>query len=197
MWDERYSETDYAYGKEPNTFLQAYANQLPKGNVLCIAEGEGRNAVFLATLGNVVTAVDSSAVGLQKASALAMENKVQINCVHTDLVEYDFGIEKWDAIVSIFCPLGATLRTKIHQQVIQGLKANGVFLLEAYRPEQLNFNTGGGPSVDTMPTKENLALELDGLAFTHLVECEREVIEGSYHTGMAAVVQAIARKPDK
>lgn len=194
MWDERYSTEDYAYGKAPNAFLEANVQSLPKGKILSIAEGEGRNAVFLAKLGYDVTAIDASIVGLNKAKKLAEENGVEITCIHADLAEYDLGVAAWDGIVSIFCPLPSAIRQNLYQRLPTALKSNGVFLLEAYTPEQIKYGTGGGNTVDLMQTKQSLKAELSGLTFSHLIELEREVIEGSYHTGLAAVVQAIAEK---
>jgi SAM-dependent methyltransferase len=194
MWDERYSTEDYAYGTNPNQFLELNINRIPKGKVLSLAEGEGRNAVFLAKQGYSVTAVDASSVGLNKARKLAEKNEVVIEFIHADLADYDLGENKWDGIVSIFCPLPSSIRKQLYKRVQAGLKPSGVFLLEAYTPEQLNHGTGGGNSVDVMQTKESLRLELADLRFQHLVELERDVIEGVYHTGIGAVVQAIASK---
>jgi SAM-dependent methyltransferase len=194
MWDERYSAQEYAYGTNPNKFLEANVSSIPKGKVLSLAEGEGRNAVFLAKQGYSVTAVDSSLVGLNKARKLAEENGVIVEFIHTDLAEYDLGENKWDGIVSIFCPLPSSIRKQLHKKVEAALKRNGVFLLEAYTPAQLKYGTGGGNSVDVMQSKESLSRELAGLKFKHLIELERDVVEGIYHTGMGAVVQAIASK---
>jgi len=194
MWDERYSAEGYAYGTKPNKFLEENFNCIPKGHVLSLAEGEGRNAVFLAKQGYSVTAVDASLVGLNKARKLAEENGVVVEFVHADLADYDLGENKWDGIVSIFCPLPSSLRKELYKKVMTGLKRNGVFLLEAYTPDQLKYGTGGGNSVDSMQSKESLSLELAGLEFKHLIELERDVREGIYHTGIGAVVQAIATK---
>lgn len=194
MWDEKYSADKYAFGTKPNEFLEANVHSLPKGNILSLAEGEGRNAVFLAKQGYAVTAVDSSLVGLNKGRKLAEENGVTVEFIHADLAEYVLGEHQWDGIVSIFCPLPPSLRKALYKKVEVGLKKNGVFLLEAYTPEQLKHGTGGGNSAELMQSKESLTLELPNLNFTHLLELEREVIEGIYHTGMAAVVQAIASK---
>jgi SAM-dependent methyltransferase len=194
MWDERYSTEEYAYGTQPNKFLAENVSHIPKGKVLSLAEGEGRNAIFLAKQGYSVTAVDASIVGLNKAGKLAEENGVVVEFIHADLADYDLGENKWDGIVSIFCPLPSSLRKQLYKKVEAGLKRNGVFLLEAYTPEQLKHGTGGGHSADVMQSIETLRLELAGLKFRHLIELEREVIEGSYHTGIGAVVQAIASK---
>ncbi len=194
MWDERYSAETYAYGKTPNDFLVEKVRWIPNGKVLSLAEGEGRNAVFLAKQGYAVTAVDASLVGLNKARKLAEENDVVVEFIQADLADYDLGENKWDGIVSIFCPLPASLRKELYKKVIAGLKQNGVFLLEAYTPDQLKHGTGGGNSVDTMQSEKSLRVELAGLKFKHLTELERDVIEGIYHTGIGSVVQAIATK---
>ena len=110
MWDERYSPDEYVYGKAPNQFLEENYNAIPKGKVLSLAEGEGRNAVFLAKQGYSVTAVDASQVGLSKAKKLAEENGVELELIRGDLVDFDIGENKWDGIVSIFCPLPSALR---------------------------------------------------------------------------------------
>ncbi len=194
MWDERFSAAEYIYGTDPNDFLRENFHHLPKGEVLSLAEGEGRNAVFLAKQGYAVTAVDGSLVGLNKARKLAQENGVAVEFIHADLAEYDIGENRWDGIVSIFCPVPSSMRMELHRKVVAGLKPNGVLLLEAYTPDQLKHGTGGGKSADLMMTKESLSLELADLNFTHLAELERNVLEGTYHTGIGAVVQAIASK---
>ncbi|MGA9998421.1 MAG: class I SAM-dependent methyltransferase [Pyrinomonadaceae bacterium] len=194
MWDERYSIEDYAYGTISNKFLEENVNHIPKGKVLSLAEGEGRNAVFLAKQGYSVTAVDASIVGLSKAKKLAEENGVVVEFIHADLADYDLGENKWDGIVSIFCPLPSSLRKQLYKKVEAGLRRNGVFLIEAYTVGQLKHGTGGGNSADVMQSEESLRLELAGLKFRHLIELERDVIEGIYHTGIGAVVQAIASK---
>ncbi len=194
MWDERYSAEEYAYGTTPNEFLVDKVIYIPKGKVLSLAEGEGRNAVFLAKQGYAVTAVDASLVGLNKARKLADKNGVTIEFIHADLAEYDLGKNRWDGIVSIFCPLPSSLRKELHKKVMAGLKQGGVFLLEAYTPNQLKHGTGGGNSVDVMQSEESLRSELTELKFMHLTELERDVREGVYHTGIGSVVQAIATK---
>jgi len=196
MWDKRYDMDEYAYGVHPNDFLAENYQQLPNGNILCIAEGEGRNAVFLARHGYSVTAVDSSAIGLEKAQRLATDQGVNITTVCADLADFDFGHQHWDGIVSIFCPLPSRLRQSIHARIVHALKVGGIYLLEAYTPEQLNYKTGGGNSADTMQSRATLGAELTGLEFLHLQELKRTVIEGIYHTGLGSVVQCIARKPD-
>lgn len=191
MWDEKFSTEHYIYGKEPNGFLKEHFDIIPPGDVLCLAEGEGRNAVFLAKQGYRVTAVDASLVGLQKAQKLAEENHVTIELVHSDLETYDLGENQWEGIVSIFCHIPEQIRKKLHQNIVRGLKNTGILLLEAYTPDQIKLKTGGPPTEDLMMSKQLLTDELQGLKFRHLRELEREVVEGTNHFGIGAVVQAI------
>ena len=194
MWDERYSGKRYAYGTEANEFLVSMQSKLPVGKVLCLAEGEGRNAVWLAQQGNNVTAVDLSKVGLQKAQLLAERKGVKINTVHADLAEYDIGIEQWDAIILIFCHLPPPLRKEVHKSCVAGLRHKGLLLLEAYTPQQLTYKTGGPPNETMMMDENIISNELDGLKFINLQEKVREIHEGEFHNGTGAVVQALAEK---
>ena len=194
MWNTRYTSKEFVYGKAPNEFLAQMRHHVPKGKVLCLAEGEGRNAVYLAGLGFEVTAVDASSVGLAKAEKLATENGVTIKTVVADLTDYPIEPEFWDGVVSIFCHVPMAVRKTVHERVCCGLKRGGVLLLEAYRPEQLALGTGGPPEASMMMTLDLLRDELPGLEFIHARELERNVVEGSLHTGRGAVVQVIGRR---
>ena len=145
MWDERYRGEEYVYGTSPNDFLRSQITHLPRGQILCLAEGEGRNAVFLAERGYDVTAVDQSPVGLAKARQLAEQRGVSIETVVADLGAFEVAPEVWDGIVSIFAHVPPPARRHVHRQVVTGLRPGGVLLLEAYRPEQLEYHTGGPP----------------------------------------------------
>ncbi len=191
MWDKEYDREEYIYGKLPNDFLKSHFDSLPKGKVLLLAEGEGRNTVFLAKLGYSVTAVDISSVGLKKAEKLAKENNVTIETICADLEVFDLGEDKWDGIVSIYCHLPPTLRQDLYNRIQLALKPSGVFLLEGYRPEQLGYKTGGPPVASMMISKEILVKELPRLSFSHLETLNREVNEGINHNGVGAVIQAI------
>jgi SAM-dependent methyltransferase len=197
MWDQRYSEPGFAYGTAPNEFLAANAERyIPaNGDVLCLGDGEGRNAVFLARIGFRVTGVDGSAVGLEKARALAEQNGVEIQTVVADLAQFDLGALRWDGIVSIWCHTPSALRTRLHHSVVAALRPGGVLLLESYRPEQLEYRTGGPPIADMTMTLAGARVELAGLELLQAEEKIREVHEGRYHDGASAVLQVIARKP--
>ncbi len=194
MWNERYSSESFAYGTKANDFLVSMIDRLPTGKILCLAEGEGRNAVWLAQQGNEVTAVDASDVGLQKAHRLAKTRGVEITTVHADLADYDIGTQKWDAIISIFCHLPPGLRQDVHRRCLAGLRDDGMILLEAYTPSQLEYKTGGPPVAEMMMDMRSLRSELNGLRFLHLQECVRDIHEGEFHEGNGAVVQVLAMK---
>ena len=194
-WDERYREAGYAYGTAPNEFLASVVDRIPKGKILSLAEGEGRNAVFLAALGYEVTGVDGSQVGLAKAMRLAKERGVTFNALHADLGAFQIEPDQWDGIIACYCHLPSAIRIPLHQAAVRGLKSGGVFVLEAFSKAQLAYDTGGPKSLDMLMSLDELKRELSGLEFIHAVEIERNVREGSRHTGLAAVVQLLARKP--
>jgi SAM-dependent methyltransferase len=194
-WDERYADSDYLFGTAPNDFLKSVADRLaPNSRILCLADGEGRNGVYLATLGHKVTAVDRSRVGLEKAKKLAEQKQVSIETIEADLAEYDLGVESWDCIVSIFFHIPTEVRNHIYPRIITALKPGGILILESYTPEQLNHGTGGPLIADLMLTKDGLAHYFNAMTLEHLVELERVVIDGTGHTGMASVVQLLTMR---
>jgi hypothetical protein len=196
MWDERYSESGFAFGTEPNDFLVASVELLqPASQVLCLAEGEGRNGVYLASLGHRVTAVDSSPVGLGKALLLAEQRGVSIDIVEADLEDYPIQPGSFQAIISIFCHLPPDIRARLHRKVCEGLTPGGVFILEGYAKKQINNDTGGPRKIELLMDLEELKHELKPLVLSHALETERDVREGAYHNGIGAVVQIIGTKP--
>lgn len=192
FWNDRFAAEGYAYGREPNDFVRAEAGRIPKGRVLCLAEGQGRNAVFLAGLGHEVTAVDFSVEGLRKAEALAKERGVEIKTVHADLATYDLELDVFTGIVSVFAHLPPDLRKRVHAQVPRALKVGGAFVLEAYSPAQLAYETGGPKDVQLLMTLAGLRDELAPLSFHVGQEIERDIHEGPWHGGRSATVQVVA-----
>jgi|SRR5690554_2785950 len=195
FWNERYSEDGFAYGTNPNDFLATHVNKLKEaGKVLCLAEGEGRNALFLARKGFQVTAVDFSEVGIQKIKENAQKEGLKIEAVVADLKDFDMGEDQWDGIISIFAHLPPPLRKIVHSKIQRALRPKGILILEAYTPKQLNFQTGG-PKDEAMLVNLNiLQEELSELTPVFETETEREIHEGKYHNGPSAVVQFIAEK---
>lgn len=194
-WDARYSEPGFAYGTAPNEFLVSVVDRIPQGKILSLAEGEGRNAVYLAGLGYDVTGVDASDVGLRKAADLARERGVTIRTILADLGTFKIEPDQWDGIIACYCHLPSLIRIPLHQAAVRGLKPGGVFVLEAFSKDQLGYGTGGPQSLDMLMSLDELKQELVGLEFVHAVQMEREVREGSGHTGLASVIQLLGIKP--
>lgn len=195
QWDQRYSVADYVYGTQANDFLDSVWQRLPAGRVLCLAEGEGRNAVFLAEQGFEVVAVDSSAVGLAKLQHLAQQREVKVETICADLAEFVIAREAWSAVIAIFAHLPRAVRAPLHRRVVEGLQPGGMFVLEAYTPAQLQYKTGGPATIELLMDLPTLSDELRGLDFHIAREIEREVQEGLLHRGRSAVVQILASKP--
>ena len=193
MWDQRYAGDEFVYGTEPNTFLAQHARLL-SGPVLSLAEGEGRNGVFLASLGLDVLGVDSSEVGLAKAHKLAAVRGVTIRTLVTDLAVYEPPPSTFGAVISIFAHLPSALRRRLYPLVERSLKPGGVILLEAYTKAQLKRDTGGPKDPDLLMASADLERSFPGCEVILSREIERDVVEGKFHSGLASVVQFIARK---
>ena len=116
-WDERYSTNEFVYGKEPNLFLKQNVDVIPKGKVLCVADGEGRNGVFLAQLGYDVTSIDFSQQAIEKTKILAKENNVSVNTICANLLDFDFGKNKYDGIISIYSHFNIDDTNSLHNKI--------------------------------------------------------------------------------
>lgn len=194
FWNEKFATIDYAYGTEPNDFLVSAVTNLKRGETLSLAEGEGRNAVWLAQQGFTVSAIEQSEKGVAKTLRLALQRGVIVMAERGELETFHIQPNSWDLVVSIYAHTPQELRRKLHRQVVAGLKPGGVFVLEAYTPAQIANNTGGPKDASLMPTAELLRSELAGLVFDRIEEVERDVVEGSLHTGTAHVVQVVAHR---
>ena len=194
FWDQRFRKSGHAYGTEPNDFLRATVAKLPPGDALCLAEGGGRNAVYLAQKGHRVTAQDLSPVGLEKAQQLAQDQGVSLTYVCGDLREFKPDPESVDLVVAIWMHLEPELRALVHGRAVAALRPGGHLILEAYNPEQLRHGTGGPPNPELLITAKQLKDELQGLTWLELQETERWIKEGPFHQGQSAVVQAFGQK---
>ena len=194
MWDERFDTEDYVYGRKPNNFLTEQANKIPKGRVLSLAEGEGRNAVYLAGLGYEVTALDASKVGLKKTQKLAKESGVRVHTLHTDIAHYVIEPQSWQGIIAIYCHLPSDLRRRIHREIVAGLAPGGVYIMESFSKDQLRYGTGGPREPDRLVDIEMMKRELQGLKFQHALKTERHLDEGEHHSGLASLVQVVGVK---
>ncbi|MBV1900740.1 MAG: class I SAM-dependent methyltransferase [Kordiimonadaceae bacterium] len=198
FWNDRFGTADYAYGTTPNDFLKGVHHHiLPAGKILCAAEGEGRNAVFLAQNNFSVSAVDISAEGKKKTERLASEHQVSIDYTVCDLDLFDLGESQWDAIVSIFGFIGTCRATRkpAFERIYKALKPGGVLIVEAYHPRQIEYKTGGPKDPDLLIALDELKSAFKIGRILHQTELERKVVEGSFHTGNAHVTQFVYVKP--
>ncbi len=198
FWGERYTAAQFVYGVEPNTFLVRHAAPLGAGDtVLCLADGEGRNGVWLATQGAAVTSTDISPAGLRKAEDLARRKEVDLQFVVGDVTELDLGSACWNLVVSIFLHLPAGRRRTMHRHVVEALKPGGRYLYEAYGAGQLALGTGGPKEAELLVNLDDVAADFAGdpaCAIVHRFQGLRAVYEGPLHQGDGEVVQLIVRK---
>ena len=189
FWNNRYSEQGFAYGDAPNEYYKQEIDKLKPGKLLLPGEGEGRNAVYAAKKGWVVTALDFSEAGKEKALKLAKENNVTINYIITPVEEYVFPENEFDAIALIFVHFAPVLRKKIHKSLVKALKKGGTVIIEAFSKAQLNNNSGGPKDIDSLYSIEDFKNDFNGLTTEKLTEERTELSEGSYHKGSADVIR--------
>lgn len=195
FWNERYGSTDCVYGDAPNEFLASLAQELPRtGDALDIGAGEGRNALFLASQGLRVLAVDQSEIGMQKAQRRARERGLSLRTQAVDLADFDAPHASLDVVTSIFVHLPAQLRAAVHARLARWLKPGGIFILEAYAPDQITRTTGGPKDPALLAPLGTILAELQGLHAEHHAALVRTVKEGQFHSGEASVVQVLARR---
>jgi hypothetical protein len=201
FWDERYRSPEYFYGTAPNDFLKECVSALPsKARVWCVGEGEGRNAVYLAKCGFEVVATDQSAVGLEKAQRLAREAGVRVQSEVLEIGDEQVAsgtypkVASFDLICLIWFHLNSELRRSFHLKLSCEMKVGAWVVLEAYRPEQLAYGTGGPKDPSWLMTEESVKVEFPGIQWTVLRSTVRSVHEGRGHQGESAVVQAFGRK---
>jgi cyclopropane fatty-acyl-phospholipid synthase-like methyltransferase len=194
-WQTRFSAPGYAFGKEPNSFLKAQAHLLRSGQrALSVADGEGRNGVWLAQQGLDVLAVDFSAAGLAKARALAAERGVSLRTELADITTWQWPREAFDVVVAIFIFVEPHERPAFFNNLKGALKPGGLLLMQGYRPEQLNYRTGGPSNADRMYTRAILQDGFGDMAALDIREHDSVVSEGSSHAGMSALIDLVARK---
>jgi cyclopropane fatty-acyl-phospholipid synthase-like methyltransferase len=196
FWNTRYSEPGYAYGTEPNAFLVSQREYFKPGmKALAVADGEGRNGVWLAQQGLEVLSVDASAVGLSKARELAVLRGVSLRTQQVDLMTWDWPQHEFDVVAAIFIHFPPETRARMHAKMYRALKPGGILILEAFTPEQLQYQSGGPPVREMLYTAEMLRAELPEAEILMCEESLTNLEEGPYHRGQAAVVSLAARHP--
>lgn len=195
FWNDRYSQTSFLYGEEPNEFLREAAVVLKSGSqVLSLGEGEGRNAVWLARNGYRVTAVDQSVMGRDKALQLASKHQIRLDYQIQSVQSGPWMADSWDGIVNIFCHLPSADRHLVYAGIHQSLKPGGYFISEQFSPEQLNYQSGGPKDADMLVTPEEIRREFGtGYEIIRLEGCVIQLDEG-HHSGPGSVTRVVVRK---
>jgi SAM-dependent methyltransferase len=195
-WEARFAAPDYIFGTAPNAFLKSQAHRLKTGQkALALADGEGRNGVWLAEQGLDVLALDFSPNALKKARALAAARGVELRLELADLEQWPWPTAAFDVIGAIFIQFAdPPFRQKIFAGIKRALKPGGLLLMQGYRPEQLNYRTGGPPHAENMYTRALLEEVFGDFASLDIREHDSMVAEGSAHAGMSALIDVVGRK---
>lgn len=195
-WNRRYEGADFLFGTEPNEWLREQAHALaPGGRILCVADGEGRNSVWLARRGFQVDAFDVADRAVDKARAFAQREGVSVNFAVADCDGFAWPEAAYDGVAAIFVQF-ADPQTRAHlfERIVRSLKPGGVLILQGYTPKQLEYRTGGPPILSHLYTRDLLVSALADLSIVELREYEAEVHEGQGHSGRSALIGLVARR---
>jgi SAM-dependent methyltransferase len=196
FWEERFGGSEYRFGTEPNAFLRAQATRLPNsGTALAVADGEGRNGVWLAEQGLAVLSIDFSPAALEKARALARARSVEVTFEQVDVLHWTWPEARFDVIAAIFVQFATPdERTRMFDGMRKALKPGGLLLLEGYRPQQLAYGTGGPRVAENLYTRELLEHAFAGFSTLEIHEHDSEIFEGSAHRGLSALIDLVGRR---
>ena len=197
VWNRRFERPDYLFGTEPNGWLATNVQALAAGGrVLCVADGEGRNSVWLAQRGFAVEAFDISPVGVAKARQLALQAGVQVTFSVASCDDFAWPQASYDAVVAIFIQFADPgLRARIFEHSVQSLKPGGTLILQGYTPKQLEYKTGGPSILSHLYTEDLLRSSFSKLQIARLSTYEADLAEGSGHLGISALIGMVAHKP--
>jgi len=196
-WETRYAVPEYAFGKEPNYFLASCKSLLPRaGRVLAVADGEGRNGVWLAEQGLDVVSIDFSPSAQRKARALAAERGVKVTFIETDVHKWEYPPAAFDVVVEIFTQFSTPAERALKWAGIRrALKSGGLLIVHGYTPKQLEYGTGGPKELENLYTRAMLEAAFGDYRDIKIVEEECEIHEGISHGGMSAMIGLTAHKP--
>jgi SAM-dependent methyltransferase len=195
-WQARFAAPGYLFGTEPNAFLKGHAHLLQKGQrALAVADGEGRNGVFLAERGLDVVSVDFSQLAQDKARSLARQRGVTLRFERADMIEWRWPPDDFDVVAAIFIQFsGPDGREKMFAGIKRTLKRGGLLLMQGYRPKQLEYNTGGPPHLENLYTRPMLEAAFGDFASLDIRERDNIIEEGSGHAGLSALIDLVGRK---
>lgn len=194
FWDNRYSSEESVYGTDPNEFFKSEIDKLPTGKLLTLAEGEGRNGIYAASIGWEVDAVDFSKVAKKKALKLASEKNVKIHYTVSDLADFFPPENTYDVVSVIFMHLNPGLSKKVHKRAKDSLKKGGKIILEVYHKEQLGRNSGGPQDSDMLYSMEQIQENFRGLKTERLTKEVIDLYESKFHYGEAVVIRFVGVK---
>ena len=199
MWNERYSNAEFAYGTVPNAYLKAQLDKLKAGKILFPAEGEGRNAVYAAQCGWQVSAFDRSLEGQKKAYQLADLNNVKIDYQINDLSTLNYAANQFDAIALIYAHFAADEKAEFHKKLDTYLRKDGVLIFEAFSKKHIDYvakndKVGGPRDLATLFSIEEIIADFPNYDIEELMEMEVELKEGLYHNGKGSVIRFVGRK---
>ena len=194
-WNTRFSAEGYLFGKRPNAFLESQAHRLHPGmRALSVADGEGRNSVWLAQQGLQVTAFDFSPVAIEKARTLAREAGVTVDYHQSDIFGWGWQRGAYDVVAAIFIQfLDPAQRAEIFKRLRETLVPGGLLIVQGYRPKQLEYATGGPSQAENLYTEDLLRELLRDWEILHLASHDDVVDEGAGHKGMSALIDVVAR----
>lgn len=194
LWNERFSSEEYIYGTEPNVFFKQQIDSMQPGKILLPGEGEGRNAVYAASKGWLVDAVDFSDAAKNKALNLAEKNSVKINYFVSDLRTFNYPENEYDLAGLFFVHLPPDVRNEIHYKIVSALKPNGKIILEAFNKNQIQNSSGGPKDVNLLYDEKIIMESFKGMEIILLESLTTELNEGNFHKGKADVIRFIGIK---
>jgi cyclopropane fatty-acyl-phospholipid synthase-like methyltransferase len=194
-WHARFGSEHYVYGEEPNQFIKENSYRLKKGSkIAAFAEGEGRNAVYLARQGHEVTAYDYAENGLNKTNALADRYNVKVTTELKDLIHDTVPREEFDAAIMVFGHFDKNEQKSVFEKLVSTVKDGGTILLEVYSENQVRYGTGGPKTVEMLYDPLDVLGWIKGYKTFHFFYGEQERVEGELHTGTGHVIQVIIKK---
>ena len=195
-WNKRFEGEDYVFGTEPNAYLREQAAYWSPGSrLLCVADGEGRNSVWLATQGMMVDAFDISEVGVAKARKLAAANGVSVDYVVADCDSWPWPTETYDGVAAIFVQFAdPAMRQRLFANIVRSLKAGGILVLQGYSPKQLEYKTGGPSLQSHLYTEDLLRAAFAATEILELRAYDTDLTEGTRHRGKSALIGMVARR---